>query len=275
MSEPRPGRLAWRCRGVRAQAAGAVEAFLQGIGDGDAQARVHGLEDQEMEEPHAARAQDGRAARGGAGEGGLGQAGVAEAAQHAGGGLQEDRGLVAEMGRQAEDRLADGPLAHQHPFGEAARPEQVLAEGGAERLAAAPAERADTAGHVVRHDHPIIQRKLTLEEYLAMSHVLISPRGGSGSFVDTALAEQGLRRRIAVQVPHFLVAPFIVAQSNLCLTAPDRLARIIAEQTPLRVLPPPLEIPGFTTFQIWHERHHHDAGHAWLRGLLAEISKSL
>ena len=128
---------------------------------------------------------------------------------------------------------------------------------------------------VVREGHPTVKRKLTLDDYLALSHLLISPRGGSGSIVDSALAEQGLRRRIAVQVPHFLVAPHLVARSNLCLTLAERLAKIFAERERLRVLPPPLVIPGFTMFQIWHERHHHDAGHAWLRGVLAELCRDL
>jgi len=128
---------------------------------------------------------------------------------------------------------------------------------------------------MVRDGHPTVKRKLTLDQYLDLSHVLIAPRGSAGGFVDNALAAQGLQRRIAVQVPHFLIAPLIVAQSNLCLTLAERLARSFAEMLPLKIVPPPLEVPGFTMVQIWHERHHLDPGHAWMRGLLAEISRAL
>ena len=110
-----------------------------------------------MEEPHAAAAQDGCDR----GQGGwhLGEPGVPDAAQHAGGGLQEDGGLVGDVRRQAEGGEPHRPLAHQHALAEAAGGEQVLAEDRAERLAAAPAEGAIAAGHVVRHDHPVARRE--------------------------------------------------------------------------------------------------------------------
>lgn len=40
--------------------------------------------------------------------------------------------------------------------------------------------------------------------------------------VDEVLAKHGVRRRIAMTVPHFLVAPFVVASSDRVLTAPAR-----------------------------------------------------
>jgi hypothetical protein len=37
----------------------------------------------------------------------------------------------------------------------------------------------------------------------------------------------------------------------------------------LRVVAPPIEVPGFEMLMLWHERSHRDPGHAWLREQVA------
>lgn len=124
---------------------------------------------------------------------------------------------------------------------------------------------------LVRADHPLVGRQLTLERYLELSHLLISPQGQGQGFVDAALAQRGLSRHIALRVPYFLAAPLIAARTDLVLTLPARVARVFAAHFPLRVVALPLELGGFAMHQVWHERHHNDPGHAWLRGLMQEV----
>ncbi len=128
---------------------------------------------------------------------------------------------------------------------------------------------------VVRADHPEVRETLTLAQYVAMPHVFIAPRGRKGGAVDTALAARGLERRIAVVVPHFLVVPHVVAGSDLIVTLASRVAYAFQSHLPLRVLPPPLELPGFRVTVAWHERMHRDPGHAWLRELLGSVAAGL
>jgi len=111
-----------------------------------------------------------------------------------------------------------------------------------------------------------------LERYLARSHLVVAPRGRPGSLVDDLLARHGRSRRIAVTVPHFLLAPAIVATSDLVWTAPAGLARAFAALYPLAVRPPPLAIPGFTIAMRWHVRLDRDPGLAWLRATLREVA---
>ena len=47
----------------------------------------------------------------------------------------------------------------------------------------------------------LIGRRLTLERYLELSHMLISPQGHGQGFVDGVLAQRGLSRRIALKLP--------------------------------------------------------------------------
>jgi DNA-binding transcriptional LysR family regulator len=92
--------------------------------------------------------------------------------------------------------------------------------------------------------------------------------------VDDALAPRGLTRRIALTVPHFLVAPLVIASSDLVLTLAERVARSFVTMAPLEIREPPIAVRGFTMYQSWHERRRGDPAHAWLRGLVAEVCAS-
>ena len=128
---------------------------------------------------------------------------------------------------------------------------------------------------VVREGHPSVKRKLTLQRFLALDHLLISVLGTPGGPMDDALAQKGLARRIALYVPHFLTAPMLVAKSDLVLTVASRLARVMAPMVGLRIFPTPIPIPMFAIHQIWHERHQQDPAHAWFRGLIAQVAKGV
>jgi DNA-binding transcriptional LysR family regulator len=128
---------------------------------------------------------------------------------------------------------------------------------------------------LVRADHPKAHDRWSLAEFAALDHALVAPRGRPGGSVDTLLEQHGLSRRIAVASPHFLVAPFIVAATDLVLTIPERVARRFAALLPLRIVEPPAAVPGFTMALMWHERRHHDAAHAWMRGEIADVAKAL
>jgi DNA-binding transcriptional LysR family regulator len=127
---------------------------------------------------------------------------------------------------------------------------------------------------VVRRGSPGTRGAFDLERYLARPHLLVAPRGRPGSVVDDLLARDQLRRRIVVVVPHFLVAPAIIATSDLVWTAPAGLARALAARYALAVRPPPLPLPSFSIAMRWHLRLDRDPGLAWLRALLREVAPS-
>ena len=56
---------------------------------------------------------------------------------------------------------------------------------------------------------------LTLDDYLAIPHVLGSPRGDAHGVVDDALAPLGLSRTVAVATPHFAAVPFLLKGARL------------------------------------------------------------
>jgi DNA-binding transcriptional LysR family regulator len=124
---------------------------------------------------------------------------------------------------------------------------------------------------MLRRGHPAAKRKLTLKQFVALPHALITPRGHLHGPVDALLERLGHRRRIALALPHFLAAPHVVACSDLCVTLPARLATPLARMLPVVLVDPPLPLAGFTMQLGWHERHMRDPAHKWLRGVLASV----
>lgn len=128
---------------------------------------------------------------------------------------------------------------------------------------------------VVREGHPVVKKRLSLDAFCALPHALVSPRGEGGGVVDEALAKLGKKRRVAILLPHFLVAPHVVRATDVVLTLAERVARSLAAPLGLVRVPPPLEVPGFGMVMAWHEQNHGDAAHAWLRALVADVARGL
>jgi DNA-binding transcriptional LysR family regulator len=128
---------------------------------------------------------------------------------------------------------------------------------------------------VVREGHPLVKKRLSLDEFVSLPHALVAPRGESGSIVDTALESLGRKRSVAVEVPHFLVAPHIVRETDVVLTLAARVANSLGPLLGLRQLAPPIELQGFSMAMVWHERQHADPAHAWVRALIAAVAKTL
>ena len=118
---------------------------------------------------------------------------------------------------------------------------------------------------LVRRDHPVVRRRLTLRQFVRLPHVLISPTGTGSSPVDEQLAALGMQRRVALRIRYFLAAPLVVARSELVLTAPRRLGELFARSFDVELYAPPVELRPFTVEQLWHERYEADPGHQWLR----------
>ena len=130
---------------------------------------------------------------------------------------------------------------------------------------------------LVRQGHPAATSGLTLSlsQYASLSHVLVAPRGKPGSMVDRRLAEHGIKRRVARLVPHFLIAPFIVARSDAIVTLSERLAQRLVPLLGLEILEPPLALEPYTVSMTWHERYDNDAAHRWLRDALLRAASRL
>ncbi len=128
---------------------------------------------------------------------------------------------------------------------------------------------------VCRSERSFIGDALSLQEYVNAAHLLVSVQEDMVGRVDYLLAQQNLTRHIALSVPHFLVAPAILAQTNLIATLPERVAHEFAPSLNLKILPCPLPLKGFSVFMRWHQSMSVQDTHAWLRKIIAEVTMNI
>ncbi len=113
---------------------------------------------------------------------------------------------------------------------------------------------------------------LTAKRFESARHVLVDGRhlGHVHEEVEKILGKVVGPANITVMAESFLLSAHIAEQSQLILTAPSRLADLL-NQEKVRVLKPPITLPGFIVKQYWHERFHEDPAHKWLRTLFSRF----
>jgi DNA-binding transcriptional LysR family regulator len=129
---------------------------------------------------------------------------------------------------------------------------------------------------LVRQGHPRVRSRLTLKDYVEADHVLVAPRGGwIAGPIDQILAEKGLKRRVRMAIPSYLAAPHCVAFSDMLVTLPESVAKQHIGILPVKIFDIPAEARPFTVSMVWHERHHDDPAHRWLRKKVRDASRTI
>jgi DNA-binding transcriptional LysR family regulator len=122
--------------------------------------------------------------------------------------------------------------------------------------------------------HPLALRAgqglLSLEDYLAYPHAMVTFRDPRLSPIDAALADIGRTRRIALVTPSFASNVTSLAGTDLLMSIPSRLASSIDSGDLVR-FELPLAIPEYPYSIIWHRRTDADPACAWLRLQAGEI----
>lgn len=181
--------------------------------------------------------------------------------------------LLAEIGRVAPgiDLVVRQAM---HPFGAA------LADLDARRLDLAilptdaiPARFAARPVYVeefvmaMRRGHALGPAP-TLSAYCAASHVLVSQSGDVQGYVDAVLAEQGLRRRVALAVPNFLLSLAVVGQTDFVAALPRQLVAVHGRRFGVVAAEVPLTLRRFPVQAIVPKVALLDAGITWLLALI-------
>ncbi|GAB4383738.1 MAG: LysR family transcriptional regulator [Elainellaceae cyanobacterium] len=123
----------------------------------------------------------------------------------------------------------------------------------------------------MRHDHPLANKKLTLERYAQAKHLLVTLTGEPTGLIEPLLQERGLNRRIGLTINQFFVAPQILANSDLIAILPTRVIQLSEVANRLHLADLPIELSPTSVKMVWHERSQRNMAQAWFRTLLAEI----
>jgi DNA-binding transcriptional LysR family regulator len=120
-------------------------------------------------------------------------------------------------------------------------------------------------------DHPRVHAKLSLCEFSAEGHIVVTTSGTGHSIVDKVLAKHKIARRVVLRVPSFLGVARIVAQTEFLVIVPRLLGHALALKEGIQLLEPPVPLPSYKVKQHWHERFHADAGNRWLRQTMVAL----
>jgi len=116
------------------------------------------------------------------------------------------------------------------------------------------------------------RESLSLDEYLAAGHLVVTPWNEKKGLLDTHLARLGLERRITLKTPSMLSSPYVIAESELLMAVPSFVAAQLAPLTRVKTFKLPFSAPPFTVKIYSHKRSGKKKSSDWLK---AYILKSI
>ncbi len=122
-----------------------------------------------------------------------------------------------------------------------------------------------------RVGHPAFERGLSLADYVAFPHVMVSFRADATSMLDTELAKRGLIRRVGVTVGDFLGLPPVLAGSDYLASIPTYGSRLLTAPGTCMTMPLPFDMPAWPMEMIWSRRADADPLQGWARSVLQSI----
>jgi DNA-binding transcriptional LysR family regulator len=126
---------------------------------------------------------------------------------------------------------------------------------------------------VMRKNHHLADKPLTIARYCEARHLLVSFSGRPFGFIDEALASLQRKRRVVITVNQFFTAGRVVSQSDLLTVLPRHFVRVADAGHSLIVKDLPFEMPVVHVDALWHKRLQHSSAHQWLRGAIAASAK--
>ena len=116
---------------------------------------------------------------------------------------------------------------------------------------------------------------MTRQAFIDANHVAIVGRGLSEDPTDTWLRQQGLARRIALQVPSYVQALQVVSETDLVAFVPKGLADALAKPLGLAILAAPVDPGTYEEFLFFPARSANDPASLWLRNILHDVRGEL
>ena len=127
---------------------------------------------------------------------------------------------------------------------------------------------------IMRKDHPTIGDSLSLEQYLAASHIKVQPEGRTQDIMERAQERLGIRVNVRFSLPRFIGIPFIIMDSDMIATVPLAVGRRFAEFTDIKLLPLPFPVPPYDLHMHWHARFDHEPASLWMRAEMIDVIKT-
>ena len=121
-----------------------------------------------------------------------------------------------------------------------------------------------------RRGHPLDKQYISIEEYLAASHLLVVSAGTGHGLADEELERHGIARNVKLRIPHFAAVGYLLHETDLITTVPRRLVDRCVGPFDLSFVPAPFELPSISIDLFWSARYHRDPANQWLRTMMVD-----
>lgn len=103
-------------------------------------------------------------------------------------------------------------------------------------------------------------------------HVVFQQRDPS---IDLALSAVGQARKIGAIAQNFMSMPMVASRTGFICNLPGRIARSFADSYELSVHEPPVNIPPWPLYVVWHSRVNGDPAIAWIISKLRDAVETI
>ncbi|CAI8749507.1 LysR family transcriptional regulator [Kosakonia quasisacchari] len=117
-----------------------------------------------------------------------------------------------------------------------------------------------------------LRQQLTLEDYLAARHLVVTPWNEDKGVLDSELERLGYTRQVAIKTPSMLSAPFIIANSDLLMALPRSAAETLKPSAKITIFALPFAVPPFEVKIYSHKRSGKRGAAQWLQKMLKKLS---
>jgi DNA-binding transcriptional LysR family regulator len=123
---------------------------------------------------------------------------------------------------------------------------------------------------LVRRGHALDKPHITIEEFLAASHLVVVSAGTGHGLADEEFERRGIVRNVKLRIPHFAAVGYLLHKTDLITTVPRRLVDRCLGPFDLSFVAVPFELPSISIDLFWSARYHRDPANQWLRNIMVD-----
>ncbi|WP_259640377.1 LysR substrate-binding domain-containing protein, partial [Pseudomonas syringae] len=130
---------------------------------------------------------------------------------------------------------------------------------------------ANAKRKVLRRSKPQLLRAdsipgpLSLDDFCARPHALVSFAGDLSGFIDEHLEKLDRKRHVVLAVPQFNGLATLLTGTDIIATVPDYAAQVLTAAGGVRAEDLPIETRTFELHMAWRGAQDNDPGERWLR----------
>ncbi|NQZ12285.1 MAG: LysR family transcriptional regulator, partial [Algicola sp.] len=107
-------------------------------------------------------------------------------------------------------------------------------------------------------NHPLANTELTLDNFLAYPHIIVTLGGGPNIPLESSLSKIGRVRKVGLRVPHYVGALEVLSRTNMLFNSSPFVADRFSEQFSIMSQPLPVRQDSLNYVLVWPPTVHKD-----------------